>query len=255
MMVCQSIACVPPFVNLRRFPHGRGFKQWTGDDSKALMKVYLKSSLEYLFNIYLKVYLPAIEGHLPVEIVRTFHAFFEFCSIVRQNKHTKATLNDLEDALTRFHKYREVFRTSDVRPHGFNLPRQHSMTHYIALIRAFGAPNGLCSSITESKHIKAVKEPWRRSNHFEAIGQMLVINQRLDKLAALTVDFTQRGMLRGTVLSEALGENSVDEENDDGDKDDDDSDDGGDDDDSGAIEGSITSYVDMARTVGKFLIL
>jgi hypothetical protein len=24
---------------LRRFPEGRGFKQWTGDDSKALMKV------------------------------------------------------------------------------------------------------------------------------------------------------------------------------------------------------------------------
>ena len=34
------IAAVPPFPNLRRFPHGRCFKQWTGDDSKALMKVW-----------------------------------------------------------------------------------------------------------------------------------------------------------------------------------------------------------------------
>ena len=34
-----SIAIVPPFAGLRRFPEGRGFKQWTGDDSKALMKV------------------------------------------------------------------------------------------------------------------------------------------------------------------------------------------------------------------------
>ena len=33
------IAAVPPFPALRRFPEGRGFKQWTGDDSKALMKV------------------------------------------------------------------------------------------------------------------------------------------------------------------------------------------------------------------------
>jgi hypothetical protein len=31
----------PPFPGLRRFPHGRRFKQWTGDDSKALMKVGL----------------------------------------------------------------------------------------------------------------------------------------------------------------------------------------------------------------------
>jgi hypothetical protein len=33
------IAAAPPFSGLRRFPQGRGFKQWTGDDSKALMKV------------------------------------------------------------------------------------------------------------------------------------------------------------------------------------------------------------------------
>ena len=35
-----SIAAVPLFPGLRRFPEGRGFKQWTGDDSKALMKVF-----------------------------------------------------------------------------------------------------------------------------------------------------------------------------------------------------------------------
>ena len=34
-----SISIVPAFAGLRRFPEGRGFKQWTGDDSKALMKV------------------------------------------------------------------------------------------------------------------------------------------------------------------------------------------------------------------------
>ncbi|EGO21962.1 hypothetical protein SERLADRAFT_441174 [Serpula lacrymans var. lacrymans S7.9] len=65
----------------------------------------------------------------------------------------------------------------------------------------FGAPNGLCSSITESKHIKAVKEPWRRSNRYNALGQMLLTNQRLDKLAASQVDFIERGMLSGNILS------------------------------------------------------
>jgi hypothetical protein len=35
----HRVAIVPPFTGLRRFPEGRGFKQWTGDDSKALMKV------------------------------------------------------------------------------------------------------------------------------------------------------------------------------------------------------------------------
>jgi hypothetical protein len=34
-----SIALVAPFAGLRQFADGRGFQQWTGDDSKALMKV------------------------------------------------------------------------------------------------------------------------------------------------------------------------------------------------------------------------
>jgi hypothetical protein len=97
-----------------------------------------------------------------------------------------------------------IFKEAGVRPGGFALSRQHSLIHYFSLIRAFGAPNGLCSSIMESKHIKAVKEPWRRSNHYEALGQMLLTNQCLDKLAAAHIDFTHCGMLDGTVLSAML---------------------------------------------------
>ena len=40
-----SIANAPPFSGLRRFPKGRGFKQWTGNDSKVLMKVSSKLTL------------------------------------------------------------------------------------------------------------------------------------------------------------------------------------------------------------------
>ena len=64
-----------------------------------------------------------------------------------------------------------------------------SITHYEVLIWSFGTPNGLCTSIMESKHIKAVKEPWRRSNKFHALGQMLLTNQHLEKLAAAAIDF------------------------------------------------------------------
>jgi hypothetical protein len=93
-----------------------------------------------------------------------------------------------------------------VRTDGFNLPRQHSLVHYAKLIRSYGAPNGLCSSITESKHIKAVKEPWRRSNRHNALPQMLLSNQRDDKLTASHADFSKRGMLEGTCLSSVWGQ-------------------------------------------------
>jgi hypothetical protein len=136
--------------------------------------------------------------------LRTFRAFLEFCYIVRHDTITEESLLELNDARNRFHQYRVIFIELGIRPDGFSLPRQHSLNHYHALIRAFGAPNGICSSITESKHIVAVKDPWRHSNRHKALGQMLLTNQRLDKLAAAYVDFTDRGMLEGTCLSEAL---------------------------------------------------
>jgi hypothetical protein len=135
--------------------------------------------------------------------MRTLRAFFEFCYIARRDVIDTKSLAELEQALERFHHYRTIFVETGVRK-GFNVPRQHFVRHYPALIRAYGAPNGLCSSITESKHIKAVKKPWRRSSRYKALGQMLLTNQRLDKVAASRVDFARRGMLIGTCLSYAL---------------------------------------------------
>lgn len=137
-------------------------------------------------------------------MVQATRAFLEFCYIARRDILDTKSLSELEDALKRFHAHRKIFQECGVRADGFNLPRQHSLTHYHQLIREFGAPNGLCSSITESKHIKAVKEPWRRSNRFNALGQMLLTNQRLDKLAAAQVDFVHRKMLDGTSIDWAL---------------------------------------------------
>jgi len=108
---------------------------------------------------------------------------------------TEPDLTRLKDALDRFHRFRTIFITTGVRPKGISLPRQHALVHYIALIRLFGAPNGLCTSLGESKHIRAVKEPWRRSNRNKPLGQMLVTNQRLDQLAAARADFVDRNML------------------------------------------------------------
>ena len=134
---------------------------------------------------------------------RCFRAFLEFCYIVRRDVITEKTLGALKKALRRFHQHRLVFREYGISP-GLSLPRQHSMMHYFEMIRLFGAPNGLDSSMTEAKHKTAVKEPWRRTNHYQPLHQMLVINQRLDKLAAMRADFTERGMLEASGLRAAL---------------------------------------------------
>lgn len=120
---------------------------------------------------------------------------------------TVRELDALDDALYRFRKYRTIFQEAGVRSNdssAFSLPRQHAMAHYRLHIENFGAPSGLCTSTPESKHKPAVKRPWRRSNRCEALKQILLTNERNDKLASACVDFKQRGMLEGTATTDAL---------------------------------------------------
>lgn len=145
-------------------------------------------------------------------MVKCISAFLDFCYLVRRPDFDVRTLDSVDATLLRFHEHREIFRTSGVRSDGFSLPRQHSLVHYRRHIEDFGAPNGLCSSITESRHITAVKKPWRRSSRYEALGQMLLTNQRLDKLLASRADFIARGMLPG----EGLHPNAEEDEDNDG---------------------------------------
>lgn len=136
-------------------------------------------------------------------MVRSIGAFLNVCFLLRRSEHSTETLSDVEAALEVFHETRQIFISTGVRT-TISLPRQHALVHYPLLIREFGAPNGLCSSITESKHITAVKKPWRRSSRNQALGQILVTNQRLDKLGAARVDFQSKGMLLGTCLGDAM---------------------------------------------------
>ena len=138
-------------------------------------------------------------GRIPPRMVHTIALFIEFCYIVQRHVLDDDDIKKLNILLAQFHQEREIFHEAGIRPDGFDLPRQHSLRHYADSIMKFGAPNGLCSSITESKHIKAVKKPWRRSSRFNALSQMLLTNQRLDKLAAITVDFRTRGMLSQSI--------------------------------------------------------
>lgn len=138
-------------------------------------------------------------------MVKTLQYLIEFCSLMRQNILDTICIEKLHMLLILYHESWQVFIHTGVRMQS-QPPCQHCLVHYPKLIRAFGAPNGLCSSITESKHIKAVKEPWWQSNHFHALGQMLITNQHLDKLMAARVNFESHGMLDGDLYKNTLAQ-------------------------------------------------
>ncbi|KAF9053428.1 hypothetical protein BJ165DRAFT_1571490 [Panaeolus papilionaceus] len=165
----RQISAVPCYSGLRRFSEGQNFEQWTGDDLKALMKVYIA----------------AITGYVPLKMVQCLSTFMDLCYIFRWNAITSSMLAEAEVLLKKFHTLCNIFIETGVRT-SISLPRQHSLVHYITAIQLFGSPNGLCLSITESKHIKAVKEPWQKTIVW------------LEKLGALRCCFIKQGMLIGS---------------------------------------------------------
>ena len=164
------------------------------------MKVLAAATIPFAGHSHLipQVWMSAIEGFVPRDVVQCFHAYLDFCYIARMSVLTESTLDRLDGALNHFHVHRVVFQQLGIRdptPSGLSLPRQHSMVHYRQHIENFGAPNGLCSSITESKHITTVKRPWRRSSRYNAIKQIVQVNQRMEKLTAARVNFVSQGIL------------------------------------------------------------
>ena len=202
-------------------------------------------SLQSCIDIFsLQVYLPAIAGYVPPQMVHAISSFMEFCYLVRQAVLDDDDLEAIDAAVANFHRDRVAF--NEIHPDGYSLPCQHSIVHYRFLIQEFGAPNGLCSSITESKHIKAVKEPWHCSSHFEALGQMLLTNQWLDKLVAICVSFQAWGMLSSSNFDHpdqpdpqpSLATQPPDDAN-------------NEDDDGGAVDGTVLGEVTLARKPHK----
>jgi hypothetical protein len=139
---------------------------------------------------------PALVGRVDDGIVRCFVALLDFAYLARRNIHDTATLLAMDTALRKFHVERLVFvRDGVCDDDSFSLPRQHALVHFVYGIRNFGSPNGLDSSITESKHIDAVKKPWRRSNRNHALEQILVTNTKMYKLGAARIEFGRKAML------------------------------------------------------------
>ncbi|KAI1783080.1 hypothetical protein LXA43DRAFT_977291 [Ganoderma leucocontextum] len=165
----RRLAAVSTFPGLHRFLDGRNFQQWTGNGSKALMKVFLPALIEYV----------------PDKMIQCISALLDFSYFAQCSAHISDDLKIMESTLKHYHKLRTIFEEVGIWPNGFQLPCQHALVYY-------------------SKHIMAVKCPWRRSSRKHPLGQMVRTITYLNKLAATRVEFAHCCMLLGDIYQHSL---------------------------------------------------
>jgi hypothetical protein len=129
--------------------------QWTGKEHKEMQHVFVS----------------VLAGGVNADVLATVCGVLDFIYYAQYQCHTDETLTWMQDALHTFHKYKDVFIKLGVRDH-FNIPKLHSMLHYISSIRSLGSADGFNTETTERLHIDLAKSAYHAINRVDYYCQM-----------------------------------------------------------------------------------
>ena len=77
--------------------------------------------------------------------------------------HTSKMLNALDSCLKTFHMHKELLIKLEIHQH-FNIPKLHTIRHYLSAIRALRSTDGYNTESPEQLHIDFAKEAYCASN-------------------------------------------------------------------------------------------
>ena len=117
----------------------------------------------------------------PVRLLHAVRSILDFLYLAQLPTHTTETLGHLNAALGRFHENKSIFIDLGVRTN-FNLPKLHSLQHYVSCIELFGTTDNYNTENTERWHIDFAKDAYHATNHKDEYTQMTLWLQRKEKV-------------------------------------------------------------------------
>ncbi len=166
----RRLAAIPRFQGLRALPDGRfsALSQLTGKEYRKIAKIFIPAVAPLLI-------------HHPKHL-EAIRAGIDFMMLASYESHTESTISYLQKALLKFDKLKWVFKEQRLGCNGqeighFNIPKLHSLTHYLSWIKEMGTLDGVNTSLTETLH-KGVKEAYRSSNKVDYVAQMCFWDDR-----------------------------------------------------------------------------
>ncbi|KAG1821369.1 hypothetical protein EV424DRAFT_1472331 [Suillus variegatus] len=175
------------YSGLQHFKKGISkWKQWTGANYRELQRVFLG----------------VIAGAVDNQILAAVCGVLDFIYYAQYQTHMDVTLSHMHNALASFHANKNIFLDLRVWEH-FNIPKLHSMLHYVDAIRLFGSADGFNTELPECLHIDFTKRAYHASNRHDYVIQMTTWLQRQESIAI------QEAYLRWWALQQPADSDSV----------------------------------------------
>ncbi|KAH9913037.1 uncharacterized protein B0H18DRAFT_888938 [Fomitopsis serialis] len=162
----RRLRTLPKAYGIRHFKHGiSSLSQITGKERKDMARVLLACLI----------------GKIPKSLLLAFRSLLDFIYLAQYPTHDDDTLGYMTDALNTFHKHKDILVKLGIRDH-LNIPKFHSLLHYVDSIRLFGTTDNYNTEMFERLHIDFAKDAWRASNHRDEFPQMVKWISRREKM-------------------------------------------------------------------------
>ncbi|KAF8145351.1 hypothetical protein K438DRAFT_1630258 [Mycena galopus ATCC 62051] len=162
------IRSLPPAFGIRHFEKGISLlSQVSGKERKAMARILLG----------------CLVGKLPAKGIKACRSILDFIYLSQYSTHDDGTLASMREALDVWHKNRDFFIQATVRK-DFNIPKFHSLLHYVESIQYFGTTDNYNTEMFERLHIDFTKNGWRASNRRDEFPQMIAWLGRQEKISS-----------------------------------------------------------------------
>lgn len=164
----SRIRSLPPAFGVRHFSGGiSGLAQVTGMERKHIARILLA----------------CLVGKIDSKGILACRSILNFIQLAQYPSHDEETLGYMQTELDLWHQHRSYFIDTKVRDE-FNIPKFHSLLHYIEFIRWIGTTDNNNTEAFERLHIDLAKEGWRASNKRDHFPQMISWLSRQEKIAS-----------------------------------------------------------------------
>ncbi|KAL1672289.1 hypothetical protein EV122DRAFT_224995 [Schizophyllum commune] len=164
----RRLRTLPHAFGLRHFDNGiSALSQITGSERKQMARVLLG----------------CLVGAIPNHGLKACRGLLDFMYYAQYSSHDRASLDEMQAALDLWQANKSFFVQMGVRE-DLNIPKLHSLHHYIESIRRLGTTDNYNTELFERLHIDFAKRGWRASNKRDAFPQMIRWLDRQEKVIA-----------------------------------------------------------------------